>query len=67
MPDNKLDFTETEKKIVTKYKKIYKFIFKYSIFIIIGLISLYILSNQIGKTQKLNISDTFVIEKAKLI
>jgi hypothetical protein len=35
MPENKLDFTETEKKIVTKYKKIHKFIFKYSIFIII--------------------------------
>ncbi len=67
MPENKLDFTKTEKKIVTKYKKIHKFIFKYSIFIVIWIISLYILSNQISKTQKLNISENFVVEKAKLI
>ena len=67
MPENKLDFTKTEKKIVTKYKKIHKFMFKYSIFVVIWIISLYILSNQISKTQKLTISENFVVEKAKLI
>ena len=67
MFENKLDFTNTEKKIVSKYTKIHKFIFRYSIFIIIWLISIYILSQQINKTPILDITDNFVIEKAKLI
>lgn len=64
---NKLNFTDKEQKIVTKYAKIYKFVFKYSIFVIIWIISIIILNNQIIKTKKLDTTDNFIVEKAKLI
>lgn len=67
MIKNTLDFTKKENEIIKKYKKIHKFIFKYSIFIVIWLISLHILTKQTHKIQNLNITDNFIIEKIKLV
>lgn len=67
MLDNNSKLTNTEKNIITKYTKIYKFIFKYSIYVIIGLISILILNHQINKSENLDTNDNFIIEKAKLI
>lgn len=67
MWNKNLEFTKTEEEIVRNYNKIYKYIFKYSIIVIIFVISLIILNQQLNKSPQLNINDTFIIEKAKLI
>jgi len=67
MSENELDFTKAEKRILINYKKIHKFIYKYSIFLIITFIAIILVYIQSNKNIKLNIVDNFVVEKAKLI
>lgn len=67
MWNKNLEFTKTEEAIVKNYSKIYKYIFKYSILVIIFIISLIILNQQIKKSPQLDIDDIFIVEKAKLI
>ncbi len=58
---------EEEKKIIYKYSKVYNFIFKYSTIILTIILSLIIINNGIKKTEKLDISKDFIVEKVKLI
>jgi biotin-(acetyl-CoA carboxylase) ligase len=67
MKENRLDNEKLLKIIINNYKKIFNTFFKYSIFIIIFLISIFSVSKNLNTKVSLDINDDFIVEKIKLI